>query len=534
MALARSDLAARVVIVADRDLVRARARALRIAVPIVDFDPGTGARAARALLVRHVPLAAPAVAGKLDPANSAAVLRTSTSLRDGCRDGTFCAMATAPVHKGAINDAGIAFTGHTEYLAERTGARHVVMMLVGGGMRVALATTHLPLEGSLALRSPAPASSARLRVLLADLVERFGIAAAARRRRRTESRIPGNPATSAARKSTSSRPSSTSCGARVTRSPGRCPPTRCSCPRSSKRYDCVLAMYHDQGLPVLKHAAFGGGVNVTLGLPDRAHLRRPRHGARSRRHRPGTLRQPHGGDPARRRAGARAARRLARRAVKLHRPRKRFGQNFLVDQAVVDAIVAPSRRGATTAWSRSARASARSRGRSASGVARLARHRDRPRYRRAAPRGASRGKARDPRRAMRSRSISAALGADLRVVGNLPYNISTPLLFHLARYARRHQRHPRHAADGSRGAHGRGARRLRLRAALGDAAVPLRDGMRARGAARRFPAGAGGRVGGGAHDPAPAAAAPRARRERSCHRRRRRRSPSAARRCATR
>ena len=252
------------VIVADRDLVRARARALRIAVPIVDFDSGKRARG-RALLVRHVPLAAPAVAGKLDPANSAAVLRSIDVAADGCRDGTFCAMATAPVHKGAINDAGFAFTGHTEYLAERTGARHVVMMLVGGGMRVALATTHLPLkEVSAAITRPGLERTAR--VLLADLVERFAlrrprVAVAGLNPHSGESGYLGReeidvitPVLDKLRRE----------GHALT---GPLPADTLFVPAQLARYDCVLAMYHDQGLPVLKHAAFGGGVNVTLGLP---------------------------------------------------------------------------------------------------------------------------------------------------------------------------------------------------------------------------------------------------------------------------
>src|SRR5262245_54895553 len=110
--LARSPLAGRVVIVADRELIRIRARQLRVAVSIVDFDSSRlqPARRRGMLVVRHVSLAAPALAGRLDPANSAAVLRSIDVAADGCGDGTFRAMVTAPVHKGVINDAGIAFT----------------------------------------------------------------------------------------------------------------------------------------------------------------------------------------------------------------------------------------------------------------------------------------------------------------------------------------------------------------------------------------------------------------------------------------
>src|SRR5262249_38851369 len=128
VALARVRLAAHVVIVGDLDLLRGRAAALRATVELSDFDSRrTAGRPRAGLMVGHVALAAPVGPGTLDPANSLYVLRTLEIAADGCRDGLFDAMATAPVHKGAINDAGIAFTGHTEHLAAHTGARHVVM-----------------------------------------------------------------------------------------------------------------------------------------------------------------------------------------------------------------------------------------------------------------------------------------------------------------------------------------------------------------------------------------------------------------------
>jgi 4-hydroxythreonine-4-phosphate dehydrogenase len=266
VALAGGPLAPRVVIVADRDLIRSRARALKRAVAIEDFDSGTAARAGRRrLLVRHVPLAVPAVAGKLAPANSAAVLQSLDIAAAGCRDGTFSAMVTAPVHKGAINDAGIAFTGHTEYLAARTGARHVVMMLVGGGMRVALATTHVALK-EVAGCITRSSLERTVRVLLSDLAGRFGlrrprVAVAGLNPHSGESGYLGReeievitPVLEKLRRE----------GHALA---GPLPADTLFVPAQLERYDCVLAMYHDQGLPVLKHAAFGGGVNVTLGLP---------------------------------------------------------------------------------------------------------------------------------------------------------------------------------------------------------------------------------------------------------------------------
>ncbi|HEX9185086.1 MAG TPA: 4-hydroxythreonine-4-phosphate dehydrogenase PdxA [Burkholderiales bacterium] len=215
--------------------------------------------------VAHVPLAAPRKAGRLDPANSRYVLRVLDRAIDGCLAGEFDAMVTAPVHKGVINDAGIAFTGHTEYLAARAGAPHVVMMLVGGGLRVALATTHLALA-KVPRAITRAGLVATLRVVDADLRRRFRI-----RRPRilvaglnphsgeqghlgTEERDVIAPALAQARK-------------RGIDAQGPIPADTLFVPARLKGADCALAMYHDQGLPVLKYASFGAGVNVTLGLP---------------------------------------------------------------------------------------------------------------------------------------------------------------------------------------------------------------------------------------------------------------------------
>jgi len=215
--------------------------------------------------VEHVPLTAPRKAGRLDPANSRYVLRVLDRAIDGCLAGEYDAMVTAPVHKGVINDAGIAFTGHTEYLAARAGVPQVVMMLVGGGLRVALATTHLALADVPRAITRA-GLIATLRVIHADLRKRFRI-----RRPRilvsglnphsgesghlgTEERDVIEPALAQARK----------LGIAVR---GPIPADTLFVPARLKDADCVLAMYHDQGLPVLKYASFGAGVNVTLGLP---------------------------------------------------------------------------------------------------------------------------------------------------------------------------------------------------------------------------------------------------------------------------
>lgn len=215
--------------------------------------------------IEHVPLAVPRVAGKLDARNARYVLAVLDRAIQGCLSGEYGAMVTAPVQKSVINDAGIAFTGHTEYLAERCAARQVVMMLVGGGLRVALATTHLPLA-----EVPRAITRERLlavlRIVDADLRVRFKLVAPrilvaglnphsgeSGHLGREEIEVIG-PAIEAARAS----------GIAAS---GPIPADTLFTPQRLRDADCALAMYHDQGLPVLKYASFGHGVNVTLGLP---------------------------------------------------------------------------------------------------------------------------------------------------------------------------------------------------------------------------------------------------------------------------
>jgi 4-hydroxythreonine-4-phosphate dehydrogenase len=215
--------------------------------------------------IEHVPLARPRVPGKLDVANAPYVLAVLDRAIRGCLQGEFQALVTAPVQKSLINDAGIAFTGHTEYLAERSGAEHVVMMLVGGGLRVALATTHLALaEVPRAITQDSLLRT--LRVVDRDLRRRFRIdhpriLVAGLNPHSGESGHLGRedmdviaPAVRAA--------ISLAIDAR-----GPIPADTLFVPQRLRDADCALAMYHDQGLPVLKYASFGQGVNVTLGLP---------------------------------------------------------------------------------------------------------------------------------------------------------------------------------------------------------------------------------------------------------------------------
>ena len=240
---------ARIVLLGDRALIEARGR-------------GAGGFAGAA--VEHVPLAAPCEAGRIDPANARYVLSLLDRAIDGCLAGEFDAMVTAPVHKGVINDAGIAFTGHTEYLAERARAE-VVMMLAGGGLRVALATTHLALAD--VPRAIRPDALERvLRIVEHDLRTRFAIA-------RPRILVSGlNPHSGESGHLGREEievivPVLAKLRGDGFDLVGPIPADTLFVPERLAGADCVLAMYHDQGLPVLKYASFGKGVNVTLGLP---------------------------------------------------------------------------------------------------------------------------------------------------------------------------------------------------------------------------------------------------------------------------
>ncbi len=264
LALAAQRLPCRTVVLADRELLTLRAAQLGLSLRLRAFDPAQPA-ADDELEVLHLPLAAHVRAGTLDPANSHYVLALLDRAVAGCVDGTFAAMVTAPVHKGVINDAGVPFTGHTEYLAALTSTPRVVMMLAGGGLRVALATTHLALA-EVAGAITRASLEATLRILHRALRQRFGIAeprilVAGLNPHGGEGGHLGreeieviSPVLDQLRQS----------GMHLD---GPFPADTLFTPQVLARGDCVLAMYHDQGLPVLKYASFGKGVNVTLGLP---------------------------------------------------------------------------------------------------------------------------------------------------------------------------------------------------------------------------------------------------------------------------
>ena len=252
------------VLIGDARLLAQRARELAIDVDLTAWRPDE-THVAGSVRVLDVPLAAPVTAGKLDVANARGVLAMLDAAIDGALAGSFAAIVTAPVQKSVINDAGIPFTGHTEYLADKTGTPRVVMMLAGGGMRVALATTHLPLKDVAAAIDTAMLVET-LDILERALREQFGIAAP---RIVVTGLNPhaGEGGHLGLEEIEAISPAIARLQARGVAVSGPYPADTLFHPRHLEGADAVLAMYHDQGLPVLKYASFGQGVNVTLGLP---------------------------------------------------------------------------------------------------------------------------------------------------------------------------------------------------------------------------------------------------------------------------
>ncbi|MCH2340677.1 4-hydroxythreonine-4-phosphate dehydrogenase PdxA [Pseudomonas sp. NPDC047963] len=266
--LARNSHPHALIAIASAELLRTRSAELGLDITLVEVAPGNWPNQpapANSLYVWNTPLGAPAISGQLTPANVDYVLATLTRAGKGCLDGSFAGMITAPVHKGVINEAGIPFSGHTEFLAELTGTEQVVMMLATRGLRVALVTTHLPLKDV-----PAAITTERLqrvtRMLHADLVEKFGIA-------RPRILICGlNPHAGEGGHLGREEIEIIEPTLEALRSDGLnligpLPADTLFTPKHLDHCDAVLAMYHDQGLPVLKYKGFGAAVNVTLGLP---------------------------------------------------------------------------------------------------------------------------------------------------------------------------------------------------------------------------------------------------------------------------
>ncbi|MET0661353.1 MAG: 4-hydroxythreonine-4-phosphate dehydrogenase PdxA [Steroidobacteraceae bacterium] len=267
LAIAQREWSAQLIFAADEHLLQSRARDLGIPVHISYYDPSHSARAHRVgeLQVMHVPVREPVAAGKLNAANARYVLDLLDRACDGCMSGEFAALVTAPVQKSVIIDAGVPFSGHTEYLAHRSGGALPVMMLVAESLRVALVTTHLPLARVPAAIQP-PLLTTVLRTLHQDLRQKFGIEhpcilVLGLNPHAGESGHLGREEVDVIQ------PVLRSLRAEGMQLIGPAPADTAFTPRLLEHADAVLAMYHDQGLPVLKYAGFGHAVNVTLGLP---------------------------------------------------------------------------------------------------------------------------------------------------------------------------------------------------------------------------------------------------------------------------
>ncbi len=262
--LIADDFAADLVVIGNKGLLAERALAAGHDIKLVDYIRGQSRRASGELAVIDIELAAPSIAGRLDPRNARHVLDVLERAAVGAQSGEFDAVVTAPLHKAVINYAGVPFSGHTEFFAERAGCA-VVMMLVAGSLRVALATTHLPL-------SAVPAAVTRigllntLRILHRDLCRRFAIEA-------PRIAVLGlNPHAGEGGHLGFEEIETITPVLEQLRDEGLTligpmPADTAFVPKHLDNFDAVLAMYHDQGLPVLKHAGFGHAVNVTLGLP---------------------------------------------------------------------------------------------------------------------------------------------------------------------------------------------------------------------------------------------------------------------------
>jgi 4-hydroxythreonine-4-phosphate dehydrogenase len=255
------------IIVADSALMQQRAAALGQSISLTEFDPATAPRSNQPgeLFISPITASEPVLAGKLNPANSMYVLATLAQAANMALRNEVDAMVTAPVNKGVINDAGIAFTGHTEFLAEHCHAKLTVMMLATEGLRVALATTHLPLK-DVADAITDDSLTEVLTILHADLQSKFGIT-------KPNILVCGlNPHAGEAghigrEEIEVLEPVLEKMRAKGMNLKGPLPADTLFTDKYLRDADAVLAMYHDQGLPVLKFKGFGNAANITLGLP---------------------------------------------------------------------------------------------------------------------------------------------------------------------------------------------------------------------------------------------------------------------------
>ncbi len=254
------------VIAADPELLEQRAKQLGLSVDFQFFNPNIREPSRKnTLLVAPVSMATTAIAGSVNPANSEYVLDTLTLALQGCLNGLFDGMVTGPVHKEVINSAGTPFSGHTEFLADQTHTEKVVMMLATEGLRVALATTHLPLS-QVSSAITHHSLTQVIHILHRELQDKFAISS-------PHILVCGlNPHAGEGghlgmEEIETIIPVLKNCRAQGMNLTGPLPADTLFNPKLLKQADAVLAMYHDQGLPVLKYKGFGQAVNVTLGLP---------------------------------------------------------------------------------------------------------------------------------------------------------------------------------------------------------------------------------------------------------------------------
>ena len=265
--LAQRDWPLELVVCADASLLTERAKRLGLPLTLLPYDPEQPAQAQRAGTLTLLPVAlhAPVTPGTLTVANGAYVVETLARAWAGCLRGEFAALVTGPVHKGVINDAGIPFTGHTEFFEARSGAEKVVMMLATEELRVALATTHLPLKAVSDAITPDLLREV-IAILHHDLRTKFGL---------SDPHVlvcglnphAGEGGHMGTEEIDTIIPVLEEMRAKGMNLSGPLPADTLFQPKYLDHADAVLAMYHDQGLPVLKYQGFGRGVNITLGLP---------------------------------------------------------------------------------------------------------------------------------------------------------------------------------------------------------------------------------------------------------------------------
>ncbi len=265
--LAQRSWPVELVICADASVLEARAKTLNLPLTLLSYQAENAPlpQQAGTLTLLPVPLRTPVVPGQLSTENGHYVVETLARACDGCLSGEFAALITGPVHKGVINDAGVAFTGHTEFFEARSHSAKVVMMLATEELRVALATTHLPIKAVSDAITPELLREV-IAILHHDLRTKFGIAdphvlvcglnphAGEGGHMGTEEIDTIIPVLDEMR-------------AQGMNLSGPLPADTLFQPKYLDHADAVLAMYHDQGLPVLKYQGFGRGVNITLGLP---------------------------------------------------------------------------------------------------------------------------------------------------------------------------------------------------------------------------------------------------------------------------